>query len=1457
MSGIRVWNEYGTPQITNGSAFPFGYVTTGILELRDDGAAHPQPIVTGSVVVTNGTNPIVAFAPVAGVSINEVYMTSSGSTFTFHYRAKSSSPINTRYWVFDVPAKASKDPTLSSAGLRSYDATGVLTYDAATDNFKVVGYLAPTMPNPTSPGQGALYETEQSIAIPSGKTYAVAQALNGYAATMWYTGQHAAEPGGALEVDPGTGGLPPQNGWWSVMELEAYYTGATRVGNTIWAGMHQFEYWKDWYPYSSTGDHVDVYGSASHVVIDVSNLPGGSTGAPTSVNVSQNATSRTASSAPGVTSISNAVTITSTGGTSPYTVLWERVAGSSLVTNQDPLNATSFRTKVTDQAGGTTYQAVWRAKVTDANNIVGYSQDITFTHTSEAVDVTPVSVDWPNLTSTITEASGFQATETRTITGINQPITIRATISNLTKSSNVGTSSRLDIQRNNAYVHDTSGLGNGYWTQAVVNNGQTVRFIAHASVSSGIGTLSYTVTVTNVTTGATLDTFTVSQTVGSDDITPDAISLGGISASTPNNVLGDTFSNAVQITGISVPITLRIERYNNVGVLDGGLFWVQKASSSSGPWTDMASFNPFLSGFRYGDVVVNNGEWIRYGVKGMQTTAGRKEFTCTITLRNQTAGGTTIGASRNVSIIVDADDNYPPDPVPNAVNWTNIIGSNTVMSLTSETNSVTIGGINQTITLRGYISGLSETGAPRGGATNLQIWVNGSLRGGASGVGNGYWCATTVNSGDVVKFVAIVESTVWNQRTQLDYTVTVRNMTDTSTDPSGVVLDTFTVSHSTNEPDRIPDPISFPNQTWSTNNNITYGAFQTVGPTATGTNRPLALRFQITSLTSTSDYRLFTVTDASNNSYNGSIEGFGLNSYLDVDIPLGGRIQPKFSIGTNRRKQTCSGTITVRNRADNNAVVGTFNFSITVDADDNYNLIVTPNALNWTDVSSTTNGQTGTSNSNTQTIAGLEQAIQIRFDPTVSINTVRATSSWGVFVNGTRINSTTTNSSAGVMVTVNNGDQIYYRYDLGTDFQKAEYKALITVTNVTAGNTVIDTFNVHGTVDADNNYGNTPTAVDWPNHSATVNEDTVTTASQFRQITGINGPITIQVETSGYSGDLSTAYTICHHNTPGNASSNGPWSNALNVNAPGATRTFTIENNQWIYFRAYGATTSGKKSGSWTTTIRNMNTGAVIDTFTSTLTVDNDGNFNIPDYIPNTITWANHNINTPSNVGESKQPVTTIAGVNRTTTLRWTISGHTTGGSAGGTLTSVLDVYKNYQYQYRTPTGNSNWARASYVVGDTLEVVHNVSTSSGRKTVNYTVNVTVQETGTNIGSYTVAAVVDSDDNYNKPLAPVVNQTWMSNWEFAMPGTFYQSSVYYGTILTITGGSGSYTSIVWEKRTSNANWTVSGTTNPSFYFNGVVPYNMSMDWRAKVTDSLGAIAYSDWVTVELSASNELS
>lgn len=1455
MSGIRVWNEHGTPQITNGSAFPFGYVTTGILELRDDGAAHPQPMVTGSVVVTNGTNPIVAFAPVAGASINEVYMTSSGSTFTFHYRAKSSSPINTRYWVFDVPAKASKDPTLSSAGLRSYDETGVLTYDAATDNFKVVGYLAPTMPNPTSPGQGQLYEIKQSISIPSGKTYAVAQALNGYADTMWYTGQHAPEPGGALEVDPGTGGLPPQNGWWSVMELETYYTGAERVGNTIWAGMYQFEYWKDWYPYSSTGAHVNVYGSASHVVIDVSNLPGGSTGAPTSVTVSQNATSRTASSAPGVTSISNAVTITITGGTSPYTVLWERVAGSSLVTNQDPLNSTSFRTKVTDQAGGTTYQAIWRAKVTDANNIVGYSQDITFTHTSEAVDVTPAAVDWPNLTATITESSGFQATETRTITGINQPITIRATISNLTKSSNIGTSSRLDIQRNNAYVHDTSGLGNGYWTEATVTNGQTIRFVAHAAATSGVGTLSYTVTVTNVTTGATLDTFTVNQTVGSEDITPDAFTLNGITASTNNPVLGDTYSNAVQITGITTPITLRVERYNGVGALDGGLFWVQKASSSSGPWTDVASFNPFLSGYRYGDVVVNNGEWIRYGIRGMSTTAGKKVYTCTITLWNLTAGNT-IGSTRPVSITVDADDNYPLDPVPNAVNWNNVTGATTAMSLTSETNSQTISGINTPISLRAYISNLVESGAPRGGITNLHIWVNGVSKGGASGVGNAYWCGATVNSGDVVKFVPAVESTVWNQYTELSYTVTVRNMSDTSTDPAGAVLDTFTVVHSANQPDRIPNSMTFPNQTTSTNNNIVYNAFQTAGPTMSGTNRPVTLRFTCTALTSSSDYRVFSVTDSSNNAY-GSMEGFGVNSYVDVQIPVGGVIQPKFSVGTNRRKQILAGTMRVTNVQDSNALIGTFNFSHTVDADDNYNLIVTPAAVNWTDLVTSGTGRTIMGTTNTQTISGLEQTIQLKFtigSPTIA--TTSTTSTWGVFKNGTRINSSALASGSTVTVSVANGDQIYVRADALTDFGKAEFRAPVTVINVTDSNATLDTFNMNITADSDNNYGTVPNAMTFPDHSATVNENTVLTDGVFRQFTGLLGPINVKVETSQYSGSLTLAYTVSANNQPGVAHGGGPW-NLGNLNAPGASRTFTITNNQWVYFQARGETDSGKKTGQWRTTITNMTTGDVIGTFMNYITVDNDNNFNIPDYIPNTISLPNQSINTTANSGESSTPNTTIAGVNRPTTIRFTCSGHTVGGPGTGAVTSYLDVYKNNVREYRTNTGNSNWARATFSAGDVIKVVHYVASASGRRTVNYNVTATVEETGTTIGSYSVAAIVDSDDNYNKPLTPVVNQAWMSNWEFAMPGNFYQSSVNYGTILTITGGSGSYPSIVWEKRTSNANWTVSGTTSPTFYFNGVVPYTMTMDWRAKVTDSLGAIAYSDWVTVELSASNVLS
>lgn len=122
-------------------------------------------------------------------------------------------------------------------------------------------------------------------------------------------------------------------------------------------------------------------------------------------------------------------------------------------------------------------------------------------------DVVPAAVDWTN----IFDISSPGVTNTQTISGISQAISLRAEISGFTST---GTGGRQLI----AYVNGVSvgnvTAANGAQINFNVNNGDTVFFETTQGGLRGspLPTWGGTVTVTNQSNGgATLDTFTVYQ----------------------------------------------------------------------------------------------------------------------------------------------------------------------------------------------------------------------------------------------------------------------------------------------------------------------------------------------------------------------------------------------------------------------------------------------------------------------------------------------------------------------------------------------------------------------------------------------------------------------------------------------------------------------------------------------------------------------------------------------------------------------------------------------------------------------------------------------------------------------------------------------------------------------------------------------------------------------------------
>jgi hypothetical protein len=103
---------------------------------------------------------------------------------------------------------------------------------------------------------------------------------------------------------------------------------------------------------------------------------------------------------------------------------------------------------------------------------------------------------------------------------------------------------------------------------------------------------------------------------------------------------------------------------------------------------------------------------------------------------------------------------------------------------------------------------------------------------------------------------------------------------------------------------------------------------------------------------------------------------------------------------------------------------------------------VTPNAVNWNDVVSAVSATT-----NTVTITGINTAINLSISYTgYSVGV------FDVYKNGTEFSLTDNNPYT---LSVSNNDQVYFFYNGGAG---EETTVSVTVTNVSDGNTVLDTF---------------------------------------------------------------------------------------------------------------------------------------------------------------------------------------------------------------------------------------------------------------------------------------------------------------------------------------------------------------------------------------------------------------
>lgn len=845
---LEIYSEAGDVQILGDGGIGFGLSATGNLTLVNDGQAHPQPMVVGTVTV-NGSNPILAWKGVGAICLERI--TVSGSTFTFRLRAKSNTNIGLQYWVFDSAATATKDPTMAGIEAAFYDQFGVTTFDATMAAMRIMDAIETPRDSEVIPvGQFANLGGYTNVTVPSGKVYAVVQSTAGFVMTTYDTGAYSNSQTQPNQIEIGDGQEPGPGMRWRYQRLESYQsTGGYTSANNIRVGMTQFEQWEvGWQPASSE-PHLNVYGQARHMIVDVTNFTSASAPNPTVVTGGVNATSRsvtTGGADPIAQSVTPSVTCSPSGGTAPYSYLWERISGDTTVVANGSATGASFSTSTASQPQSTTRSAVWRCRITDNNGIVGYAPEVTFTHVAQAYTAPDYVLDatnWANISQSVTGDAIATQNPYLTLSGITAPVTLRATISGL--SGNLAAGSRLEMWVNGSMRYHSTNLGNGSWAGGTFNNGEQVCFVAYAVGAAGSQRSgSYTVTVQNITTGQTIDTFTVNQTVGVADTTPNTPAFGNITINSNDPDVG-WIGTSSAITGINRPITLRIERYSYSGNLDAAFIDVI-VKNASGAQVAATYFDVRGSAMAYYDVVVSNGYTVEYYAHGI-TNSGRKSATWNMVVWNLTENVQI--SSRTASVTVDADNNYNlPDYTVNTPSLPALTLYTNESSGWTNTAAWTVSGINRPITVRFTRGNQVDSG----GSFTRRFFIYHSTNGGASwteyfiGAGTQGVLDLVVNNGDLIHMRTYFDTS--QGRGDSSFNAYITNLT------TGAGIATLTVTGTTDADNNYNiggavNAVDWPNMSVflnstngsSTMPNYTDGAARTISGLASGQTATISL----------------------------------------------------------------------------------------------------------------------------------------------------------------------------------------------------------------------------------------------------------------------------------------------------------------------------------------------------------------------------------------------------------------------------------------------------------------------------------------------------------------------------------------------------------------------------------------------------------------------------------------
>lgn len=282
----------------------------------------------------------------------------------------------------------------------------------------------------------------------------------------------------------------------------------------------------------------------------------------------------------------------------------------------------------------------------------------------------------------------------------------------------------------------------------------------------------------------------------------------------------------------------------------------------------------------------------------------------------------------------------------------------------------------------------------------------------------------------------------------------------------GTASATVTVDVTGSVADYTPDPISLGNIGFYTN--ADYGNANTAF-TVSGINQAITLNISASGVTENfaDGYVYVRVNSTIVGSIHWAETGAGS---VNVSVSNGDLVTLYVDARTLSGIQSGSATISVSNVTAGGALLSSFGFTGTVDADNNFNVVdVTPNPLDWSDIYFFDYDNYGYGVTEALTISGISQPITLN----VAVSNIAETFYDGylyIIINGTNGPSVhyAYTGAGSFNVNVSNGDQVVFYMDGNTLGGIKSGTANVTVRNASSGNVIVDTFSLDGTVDADN-----------------------------------------------------------------------------------------------------------------------------------------------------------------------------------------------------------------------------------------------------------------------------------------------------------------------------------------------------------------------------------------------------